>query len=230
MMENEKKIIQHPPELIKRSQINMADYNPRKITPEAKQKLRTNLEARGVMGGIVWNTVTGNLVAGHQRLKIMDKDNKYRADDPKTDYDIWVTKVELTEQEEKEQNIFLNNPSAMGFFDNEKLKVLMNNINFSEVTGFSKKDQISILGTTELTDKEYEKIAVAVSEQTSQYRAMSKNRGSEVDGFYIVLVFKNHNEKDMLCNNFGITLDEGRFIEGNTFVQAIFEQAEMEKE
>jgi DNA polymerase/3'-5' exonuclease PolX len=118
----------------------------------------------------------------------------------------------------------------MGFFDDEKLKSLMKNIDFSEATGFSKKDQISVLGTTELTDKEYERIAIAVSEQTSQYKAMSKNRGSEIDGFYIVLVFKNHNEKDALCNNFGITLDEGRFIEGNTFVQIISEHAAMEVE
>jgi hypothetical protein len=229
-MDKEKQIIQHEPALIKRSEIKMADYNPRRITPEARHKLEENLEKCGLMGGIVWNLTTGNLVSGHQRIAIMDKRNKYKADDPKTDYDVWVTKVEMGEKEEKEQNVFLNNQSAMGFFDDEKLKSLMANINFSEATGFSKKNQISLFGTTELTDKEYEKIALAVSEQTQQYKAMSQNKGSEIDGFYIVLVFKNHNEKDTLCNNFGITLDDGRFIEGNAFVQIISEQAAMEAE
>jgi hypothetical protein len=229
-MDNEKQIIQHEPLLIKRSEIRMAGYNPRKIAPEARQKLKANLEARGLMGGIVWNPITGNLVSGHQRIAIMDRHNRYKPDDPKTDYDVWVTKVELDEKEEKEQNVFLNNQSAMGFFDDEKLKSLMESINFSEITGFSKKNQISLLGTTELTDKEYEKIVLAVSEQTSRYKEMSKNRGNEVDGFYIVLVFKNHGEKDTLCNNFDITLDDGRFIEGNTFVRIIAEQVETEKE
>jgi hypothetical protein len=229
-MDKEKQIIQHEPALIKRSEIKMAEYNPRRITPEARHKLEENLEKCGLMGGIVWNLTTGNLVSGHQRIAIMDKRNKYKADDPKTDYDVWVTKVEMGEKEEKEQNVFLNNQSAMGFFDDEKLKSLMANINFSEATGFSKKNQISLLGTTELTDKEYEKIALAVSEQTQRYKAMSQNKGSEIDGFYIVLVFKNHNEKDTLCNNFGITLDDGRFIEGNAFVQIISEQAAMEAE
>jgi hypothetical protein len=229
-MGNEKQIIQHEPSLVKRSNIRMADYNPRRITPEARHKLEENLDKCGLMGGIVWNSTTGNLVSGHQRIAIMDKRKKYKADDPKTDYDVWVTKVELTEKEEKEQNIFLNNQSAMGFFDDEKLKSLMKNINFSEATGFSKKNQISLLGTTELTDMEYEKIATAVSEQTSRYKEMSKNRGNEVDGFYIVLVFKNHNEKDALCDNLGITLDDGRFIGGNTFIRTISEQALMEAE
>jgi hypothetical protein len=229
-MDKEKQIIQHKPLLIKRSEIKMADYNPRRITPEARHKLEENLEKCGLMGGIVWNMTTGNLVSGHQRIAIMDKRNKYKANDPNTDYDVWVTMVELGEKEEREQNVFLNNQSAMGFFDDEKLKSLMANINFSEATGFSKKNQISLLGITELTDKEYEKIAVAVSEQTSKYKAMSQNRGNEIDGFYIVLVFKNHNEKDTLCNNFGITLDDGRFIEGNAFVQAIAEQVAMEAE
>jgi hypothetical protein len=229
-VDNEKRITQHEPALIKRSEIRTAGYNPRRITPEARRKLETNLETHGLMGGIVWNSATGNLVSGHQRIMIMDKRNKYKADNPKTDYDVWVTKVELSGKEEKEQNIFFNNQSAMGFFDDEKLKDLMKNIDFSEASGFSKKNQISLLGTTELTDKEYEKIALAVSEQTSQYKEMSKNRGSEVDGFYIVLVFKNHNEKDALCSNFDIALDDGKFIDGNAFVQAIVEQAAREAE
>jgi hypothetical protein len=229
-MDKEKQIIQHEPALIKRSEIRMAGYNPRRITPEARHKLKDNLEKFGLMGGIVWNLTTGNLVSGHQRIAIMDKRNKYKADDSKTDYDVWVTKVALDEKEEMAQNIFINNPSAMGFFDDEKLKSLMKSIDFSEATGFSKKNQVSLLGITELTDKEYEKIALAVSEQTARYKSMSQNRGSEIDGFYIVLVFKNHNEKDTLCNNFGIALDDGRFIESNAFVQIISEQAAMEAE
>ena len=216
-------IKQNEPKKIKRSQINFAGYNPRKITPEARAKLESNLKSLGLMGGIVWNDTTGNLVSGHQRLSIMDKQNGYKKNDTNTDYDVWVTCVSLTEKQEKEQNIFFNNQSAMGFFDDDKLKEVMKGIDFSEMTGFSKKNQISLFADTELTDEEYGKIASDVMETTKALTNMSKSSGGEVNSNYIVLVFKNAGEKETLVDNLGIELDDGRFINGNDFLEQMYE-------
>ena len=211
-----------------RSKINFAGYNPRKITPEARAKLETNLKSLGLMGGIVWNDTTGNLVSGHQRLSIMDKQNGYKKDDANTDYDVWVTCVSLTEKQEKEQNIFFNNQSAMGFFDDDKLKEVMKGVDFSEMTGFSKKNQISLFADSELTDDDYQKIAIEVDEQSKQFENMKKRGKDETDSNYIVLVFKNRGEKQTLIDNLGIELDDGRFINGNEFLQQMYEAREGE--
>ena len=215
-------IKQNEPIEINRSQINMAGYNPRKITPEARAKLEKNLETHGLMGGIVWNVRTGNLVSGHQRLTILDKKQGYKKNDKETDYKVWVTKVDLDEKTEKEQNIFFNNQSAMGYFDDEKLKVIMKEVDFSEGTGFSKKNQISLFAESELTDEEYANIVQEVAETTEQIQKMHKDRGAEMDNNYIVLVFKNAGEKFSLVQNLGIELDNERFINGNDFLEQMY--------
>lgn len=222
-------IKQNEPKKIMRSQINLANYNPRKITASAKKKLSDNLEKVGLMGGIVWNEVTGNLVSGHQRIGILDKKQKYNHDTKENDYEIWVTVVRLDDKQEKEQNIFFNNANAQGFFDNDKLKELMKNIDFSEGSGFGKKEQISLLGVSELSEEEYKKIALQVEKQTSEIKQMSKSLATEVDSFYIVLVFKNSGEKEALIDNLGIELDDGRFCNGNVFIEQLLEaHADME--
>ena len=183
---------------IKRSQIKLAGYNPRKITPEAKRKLRDNLGKVGLMGGLVWNERTGNLVSGHQRISILDSDKNY---DPKTyenDYDVIVTKVDLDEKEEKAQNIFFNNQSAMGFFDEDKLHEIMKEVDFSEMTGFSKQNQITLFADTELTDEEYRKIAEKVEERSKSMKKISEKAVDEADANYVVLVFKNMGDKTTL--------------------------------
>lgn len=157
-------IAQNESVTIKRSQINLAGYNPRKITGEAKARLRDNLKKMGLMGGLVWNSRTGNLVSGHQRLTILDQENGYKKGNASTDYDVTVTKVDLSEQDEKAQNVFFNNQAAMGFFDEAKLDDLMKSIDFSEMTGFSKQAQTAMFTDTTLTDDEYAEVAQKAAE------------------------------------------------------------------
>jgi len=209
---------------IKRSQIKLAGYNPRKITAENKKKLEKNMEQYGLMGGLVWNETTGNLVSGHQRISILDKQNKYKKGDKKTDYDVLVTKVNLTLEQEKEQNIFFNNALAQGIFDDAKLEKLMKEIKFSEKTGFSKKEQISYLHNTELTEDEYRKICEQVAETTQSIQQMHTDRVKEVDANYVVLVFKNRGDKQTLIDNLGIQLDDGRFCNAHDFLEQLYEE------
>lgn len=223
-------IKQNEPVKIMRSQIKMAGYNPRKITPEAKAKLRNNLEKMGLMGGIVWNEATGNLVSGHQRLTIMDADKGYKAKNNENDYEVFVTKCNLTEEQEKSQNIFFNNQSAMGYFDEDKLKEIMEQVKFSEETGFTKKNQLQIFKDTELTDEEYAEIATQAEETTKAIHGMEKQTQSNVDANYIVLVFKNRGDKESLINNLGVELDNDRFCNGHSFLEQLYEQFKSQME
>lgn len=116
---------------IQRSQINFANYNPRKITPEARKKLKANLKCVGILGGIVWNEATGNLVAGHQRISVIDEVNKYNQETKENDYVIRVEVVRMDEKTEKEQNVFMNNRNVQGEFDSDMLKDLLDGIDYN---------------------------------------------------------------------------------------------------
>ena len=48
-----------------------AKYNPRSITPEALEGLCSSIGEFGDISGLVLNKKTGNLVAGHQRLRVI---------------------------------------------------------------------------------------------------------------------------------------------------------------
>ena len=134
---------------VKRSVLNFASYNPRKISDKAKKALRDNIERVGLLGGIVWNKRTGNLVSGHQRVTILDEINGY--DGKGNDYFINVEVVDLSEKEEKEQNLFMNNKNVQGEFDEETLKTIMNDIDFSNA-GFDDFDISSLcIGDTQMT-------------------------------------------------------------------------------
>ena len=47
-----------------------AAWNPRSITSEELNTLKASLEAFGDLGGVIYNRRTGNLVGGHQRIKV----------------------------------------------------------------------------------------------------------------------------------------------------------------
>ena len=56
------------------SKINPAAYNPRgDLKPGDKdyEKLKDSINTFGYVEPLVWNSKTGNLVGGHQRLKIL---------------------------------------------------------------------------------------------------------------------------------------------------------------
>lgn len=100
-------------ERIPRGQLRNASYNPRKITPDAKERLKGVLAQQGLLEAIVWNRSTGNLVGGHQRLACLD------ALEGTPDYALDVCVVDLDDKQEREANAALNNPSIQGVFDAE---------------------------------------------------------------------------------------------------------------
>lgn len=114
----ENKLKQSETIVLKRSQIIPADYNPRKITDEARKALKKSIKENGIIGGMVWNKQTGNLVSGHQKLNIADEVNKYEAGN---DYEIKVEVIDVDLKKEKELNIFFNSKAVQGEMDYKKL-------------------------------------------------------------------------------------------------------------
>ena len=109
-----------------------ADYNPRKdLKPgDAEyEKLKRSLEQFGYVEPVIWNRLTGRVVGGHQRLKVL-------IDMGMTEVDCVV--VELSEEKEKALNIALNKIS--GDWDKDKLALLIADLQGADfdvsLTGF----------------------------------------------------------------------------------------------
>ncbi len=81
------------------------------------KKLARSIETFGYVEPIVWNRTTGNIVGGHQRLKVLVQ-NGYT--------EVQVVEVELNEQEERILNVSLNKIS--GRWDNEKLTAILDEL------------------------------------------------------------------------------------------------------
>lgn len=115
-----------------------AEYNPRielQTDDEEYQSLKRSIEEFGLVDPIIYNEQTGNVVGGHQRLKVA-KDLGY------TEFDVSV--VSMSEEKEKALNIALNKIS--GKWDDEKLKELLSELDSNELmlTGFN-EDEIDSL-------------------------------------------------------------------------------------
>ena len=122
------KVSQSETVIIKRSEINPADYNPRKLSDEARKKLKANIKANGLIGGLVYNEQTKNLVSGHQRLSIADEINKYNHETKENDYEIKIEKISVDLKKEKELNIWFNSASVQGTYDYKKLALIFPDI------------------------------------------------------------------------------------------------------
>ena len=125
------KVKQSETRTILRSTITLASYNPRKIKPEAKKALKANIKANGLIGGLVYNEQTGNLVSGHQRISIADEINKFNPGTFENDYEIKVEVVNVDLKKEKELNIFFNSKAVQGEFDYKLLAEMANDIDIS---------------------------------------------------------------------------------------------------
>ena len=111
---------QSPVRRVSRSQINLAEYNPRILSAYAQKQLAKSLQKFGLVETPVWNEATGVLVSGHQRLKLLDSQHNY----PAADYTVEVSVVNLTPHKERQLNVWLNNRSAQGQFDEDLFRAL----------------------------------------------------------------------------------------------------------
>src|SRR5437762_2314130 len=100
-------------------QLKPAAYNPRRpLAPKspAYRKLKADLAEFGLVEPLVWNELTGRVVGGHARLRILKELGATEAP---------VSVVRLDEVREKALNIVLNNQEAQGRYDPAKLADLL---------------------------------------------------------------------------------------------------------
>ncbi|MCX5680304.1 MAG: DNA modification methylase [Candidatus Omnitrophica bacterium] len=105
---------------VKIDQINPAAYNPRldlKPGDPDYEKLKKSIEKFGYVEPLVWNSRTGNLVGGHQRLKILVGQGAKEVEVSVVDFDL---------KEEKALNLALN--KIRGDWDIEKLGELLDEL------------------------------------------------------------------------------------------------------
>ena len=104
-------------EYVDPAELTPAAYNPRIDLQEGDpdyDKLQRSLDEFGCVEPLVWNRRTGNLVGGHQRLKILQARGDERID---------VSVVDLPPQRERALNIALK--KIGGDWDERKLADLL---------------------------------------------------------------------------------------------------------
>ncbi len=129
-------------ERISIDRINPAPYNPRvDLQPGDPdyQRLSKSIESFGCVEPLIWNRRSGNLVGGHQRLKILRARGDTEAD---------VSVVDLPPAKEKALNVALNKIS--GDWDPRKLAELLEELTqlpeFDiELTGFDLPDADALI-------------------------------------------------------------------------------------
>ncbi|MCX5668915.1 MAG: DNA modification methylase [Candidatus Omnitrophica bacterium] len=128
------------------NQINPAAYNPRidlKPGDPDYEKLKKSIDTFGYVEPLVWNSRTGNLVGGHQRLKILLEQGVKEVE---------VSVVDLDSEKEKALNLALNR--IRGDWDKEKLGALLDELSKSPdfdviLTGFDIPEISGILDQLE---------------------------------------------------------------------------------
>lgn len=128
------------------SKINPAAYNPRvDLKPGDKdyEKLKNSINTFGYVEPLVWNRKTGNLVGGHQRLKILIEQGFVEVE---------VSVVDLSPEKEKALNLALN--KIQGDWDNQKLATLLEELTRSsevdiKATGFDLPEISEILDSVQ---------------------------------------------------------------------------------
>lgn len=139
---------------IQRSEINLADYNPRSISAETRKKLKQNIKKNGLLGGLVYNLRTKTLVSGHQRISVLDELNNY----PDNDYLVKVEAIDVDEQREKELNVWFNNTSVQGQWDYDMLAQIIPDIDYKNAG---------------LTDEDLQLIGIDFTMQTEAERRIT---------------------------------------------------------
>lgn len=197
-------------EEVSRSQIKMAEYNPRLIDGENKKLLKKGLKNAGLVMPLVWNKRTGNLVSGHQRITILDELERGK------DYSLTVSVVDLDEREEKKLNVQLNNKSMQGEFDVGLLGELALSGGFDVADlGFTDFDAAMMFGDDDrfsslFEDKEEVKVA---KDELKNIKENRENMNEKYDkeqkaDFFFVVVCQNQAEKDELLKKMSVPVYE----------------------
>lgn len=225
---------------VQRSEIHLADYNPRTISDEARKSIKRGIKKYGLLGGLIVNKGTGmTLVSGHQRLSVMDELNKF----PENDYTIRIDVIDVDEKQEKELNILLNNPNAQGQWDFDALRKLIPDIDYKDA-GLTEED-LNLIGVDFMLQTEeensladsLEELMLPVQEKKEIEKAVKKEKkehmkqvkaevkkaaeekAKDLDA-YVMLSFDTFEAKRNFMERFGYDQYE-KFLKGEVFSNQI---------
>ena len=218
--------------VIKRSQISLNPYNPKKHSDDRIRFQKSNLQKIGFLGGIVWNETTGNLVDGHRRIMAMDQIYKYDGT-PETDYDVKVEAISLDPKQEKEQMTYMAVGNTEADFN--LVSRYIRDIDFSNA-GLSKEDfdridaiassvsdsvNTPILSFDSLIEKTEEKkeslSPKEIKDKKSKSMDVAYQRQLDEDA-YIMLSFSTYEALVGFCEWFGYDPESTKFVKGEDFM------------
>ena len=225
---------------VQRLEIHEAEYNPRKISADARGKLKKKIKdpTFGLVQPIIVNKQTMNVVGGHQRLSVLDELEKY----PEKDYPLTVAMIDVDEKKEIEINIFLNNTSAQGEWDASILADIKINydLDFETDLGFDKLDLDWIEGQSGVPNlfsdpvepgeesspaaqakEEVHQMSEGIRERKAAIREKAKERDEsgtsgqyiETADYMLTFVFNNNKEKGDFNEKIGKARKE-KFLKG----------------
>lgn len=180
----------------------------------------------GLLAPPTWNARTGNIVGGHQRVAVLDSLKGTK------DYRLRVAKVDLDDAKEREANLLLNNGLAQGGWDFEKLEDVFRTPGLDlDGTGFDTADVYRLFGDSPFGDRapgELEELAEKLREAREKYEdTVSKSTKRDNDHFFIVVVFKDEDDRFEFLNALG--LDDNRYQAGHE-LRRLFGVAQAESE
>ena len=186
---------------ISRSEVHGAPYNPRVIDDAARKRLLKAIKQDGLIGTLIWNERTGNIVSGHQRLSILDQLEKSQ------DYALVVTVIDVDERKEKALNVQMNNQSMQGDWDLDLLANLAadDGLGFDEM-GFSEADAQVLFGGDSRLAGLFDDIE-EVKEAKDKLADIKKERGEATEqlkteqsaDFMVTLICEDREQKVALC-------------------------------
>lgn len=205
-MAKQSKFEKYEMDVIDRGQIAGADYNPRVISKDAEKRLQKAIAKHGLVQPLVWNRRTGNLVAGHQRLRALDMLEKSKS------YQISVAVVDIDEREERILNVQLNNPSMQGDWDLDKLTELAVDAAISpDEMGFSEGDTAVLFGGNEEVAALFSDTQ-GVSEAKNTLKGIKEHRAESAEkmkdscnvDYYFTVVCENKEQKAAILKILGV--------------------------
>ncbi|CDK35049.1 ParB domain protein nuclease [Ligilactobacillus salivarius cp400] len=202
---------------VKRSEIKLADYNPRTIYEENQKKLYKSIKENGLVEPLVWNKRTKRLVSGHQRITVADKIYK-------KDYDVPVAIIDVDEDKEKKLNVQLNNSNLQGDWDLNLLENLSLDISFEDM-GFTESDvdlmfdgQVAYnnepieendsdedIKNMEMIEDEKDKL---VDLKMKKKKAREQMKNDDAIDFYTTIIFPDNQSKQGFYKTIGIPATE----------------------
>ena len=128
---------------IKISEVKPSEYNPRKISEKDYNNLKKSVKTFGILRPLIINQTTGNLISGHQLLKVLTEEKIEETE---------AIFLKITEEQEKALNLAMNKIS--GEFEEDKLIELLQQIDEKNQdllgqTGFNTEEINYLLGLRE---------------------------------------------------------------------------------